>query len=53
MIWALFATLFPWPYREQVLSVFDGLAIIDQLLDDFASDISFDLVHQLHRLDNA
>ena len=53
MIWALWAALFPWPYREQVLSVLDGLPIIHQLLNDLAGDISFDLVHQLHRLNNA
>jgi len=38
---------------EEGLAVFDGLTVGDQTLDDFAGSIRFDLVHELHGLDNA
>ena len=47
------AGYFRWPDGEQLLAVFDGLAVVDQDLDDLAGDIGFDLVHQLHRFDDA
>src|SRR5580765_2843587 len=38
---------------EQLLAVFDRLAVLGKHLDDFAGDVGFDLVHQFHRLDDA
>ncbi len=38
---------------EERLAVFDRLAIGDQTLDDFPGCIRFDLVHELHGLDDA
>ena len=38
---------------EKGLSVLDGLAVLDVNLDDFARGLGLDLVHQLHRFDNA
>src|SRR5215204_1750255 len=35
------------------LTVLDGLAVLNVNLDDFASKLRLDLIHQLHRLDNA
>ena len=38
---------------EKGLSVLDGLAVLDVNLDYFARGFGLDLVHQLHRFDNA
>src|SRR5437899_9865137 len=38
---------------EEGLSVLDGLAVLDVNLDDFARSFGLNLVHQLHRFDNA
>src|SRR5689334_22728768 len=38
---------------EQRLAVLDGRAVLDQDADDRARDVGLDLVHQLHRLDDA
>ena len=41
------------PDREQSLAVLHGLAVLDVALDDLAFVLGGDLVHQLHRLDDA
>ena len=41
------------PDREEPLAVLHGLAILDVALDDLAFVLGGDLVHQLHRLDDA
>src|SRR5689334_2020898 len=38
---------------EQWLSIFHGLPVADEPLHQFAFEIAFDLVHQLHGFDNA
>src|SRR5215468_6944036 len=38
---------------EQRLTVFDGLAVLGQDLGDRAGHVGLDLVHDLHRLDDA
>src|SRR5262249_33529879 len=40
-------------YGEQLLSVLHRLAVLGEDLHDFAVHVRLDLVHQLHRLDNA
>ena len=42
-----------WLYQHQYLAVLDRLAILYHDLDDLACSIALDLVHQLHRLDDA
>src|SRR5262245_48239901 len=49
---ALFAAL-PRPNGEEFLAVFDRLAVFDERADDLPGHVRLDLVHQLHRLDNA
>src|SRR5690242_9823216 len=39
--------------REQFLAIFDRLAILDQAAYDFATHVSFDVVHQLHGFNDA
>src|SRR5439155_14591592 len=39
--------------QEQLLSVFDRLRVLDQDLDDGSAHFRLDLVHQLHRFDDA
>src|SRR5262245_57593129 len=39
--------------QEQLLSVLHGLGVLDQDADDAALGLGFDLVHQLHRFDDA
>src|ERR1700674_294423 len=41
------------PDREQRLSEFDRLGVLGVDLGDEAVDVALDLVHQLHRLDDA
>ena len=41
------------PQLEEPLAVFDRLAVLDQDLDDRALGFSLDLVHDLHRFDDA
>src|ERR1700728_5352810 len=41
------------PNRKQGLAVLDGLAIVDQALDDLAGSVDFNLVHQFHRFHDA
>src|SRR5436190_20360241 len=38
---------------EQLLAVLDGLSVLRVDLRDHAVDVRLDLVHQLHRLDDA
>src|SRR5436309_10518875 len=38
---------------EQPLAVFYRLAVFDEYANDLAGDFRFDLVHKLHRLDDA
>src|SRR5678809_514802 len=38
---------------EEVLPVFDVLAVLNEDLFDLAFELGLDLVHQLHRLDDA
>src|SRR5262245_27840951 len=38
---------------EEVLTVFDVLAVLHQDLFDLSFELGLDLVHQLHRLDDA
>src|SRR4051794_3573282 len=38
---------------EELLAELDGLAVLDQDLDDRAVDLALDLVHELHRFDDA
>ena len=42
-----------WTHGEQPLTVFDGMAVLDRYADDFTRDLGFDLVHKLHRFDDA
>src|SRR4029453_13553458 len=42
-----------WFDGEEPLAVVDGLAVFHEDLDDLAVDGGVDLVHQLHRFDNA
>ena len=39
--------------RKKGLPKLDGLAVGNKTLDDFAGGVGFDLVHQLHGLDDA
>src|SRR5229473_8255031 len=41
------------PYRKETLAVLDGLTILNVDVDDLAVVFRVDLVHQLHRLDDA
>src|ERR1017187_4152626 len=41
------------PYDEQLLAVFDRLAVDRQFLDDLPGNVRFNLVQQLHGLDDA
>src|SRR6266702_5013649 len=41
------------PHREELLSVLHRLSVLRKDFHDFAVDVRFDLVHQLHRLDDA
>src|ERR1700683_798787 len=41
------------PNHKQLLPILDGLTVGDQLLHDLTAHVRFDLVHQLHGLDNA
>src|SRR5689334_25369526 len=41
------------PDREELLAVLDGLAVARVHGEDLALDVRLDLVHQLHRLDDA
>src|SRR5215471_547000 len=40
-------------HRKELLAVFHGLAALDKTFHNLARCIGFDLVHQLHRLDDA
>src|SRR3954471_7365996 len=40
-------------YAEEVLAVLDVLAVLNEDLLDLSFGLRFDLVHQLHRLDDA
>src|SRR5689334_9366339 len=39
--------------REQSLAVLDRLAVLGKHLHDLSGDVRLDLVHELHRLDDA
>src|SRR5690349_10338243 len=39
--------------QEELLAVFDALAVLDQDLDDRSGVLGLDLVHELHRFDDA
>src|SRR5574337_853852 len=39
--------------EEEGLTVLDGLGVLDQNLVDASADLGFDLVHELHRFDDA
>src|ERR1700692_2812554 len=41
------------PDGEQLLAVFNGLAVAPHLLDDLAGYVRLNLIQQLHRLDDA
>src|ERR1044072_727080 len=41
------------PDREEALAVLDGLAVLHVDVDDLAVVLAVDLVHQLHRFDDA
>src|SRR5258708_21401971 len=41
------------PYRKQLLPIFDGLAVAPHLLHDFTRHVRFNLIQQLHRLDDS
>src|SRR5262245_18611072 len=43
----------PEAHLEERLAVLDGLGVLDQAGDDGAIDLGLDLVHELHRLDDA
>ena len=49
----IFLNMLAGPDREEPLAVLHGLPVLDVALDDFAFRIGGDLVHQLHRLDDA
>src|SRR5690606_5250909 len=38
---------------EELLPELDGFAVLDEDVDNRPGDVRFDLVHQLHRLDDA
>src|SRR5258708_39684859 len=42
-----------WFHGEQRFPVFHGTPILDKLADDHTAHLGFDLVHQLHRFDDA
>src|SRR4030095_12038843 len=42
-----------WSYRKQPLAVLNGLTVFDVHLDDLSVALRVDLVHQLHRFDDA
>src|ERR1019366_7582744 len=41
------------PDAKEGFSVFDRLTVLDELALDDAGDVGFDLVHELHRFDDA
>ena len=41
------------PDTEERLSVFDGLPVLNENLHDLTGDLCLNLVHELHRLDDA
>jgi hypothetical protein len=41
------------PDGEQFLTILDGLAVGDELLDQLSRHVAFDFVHQFHRFNNA
>src|SRR4051812_47119096 len=47
------AAMSPYAYREQALAVLDGLSVLHVDVHDLAVVLGVDLVHQLHRLDDA
>src|SRR6266436_488622 len=49
----IFLNNLPGPYREQPLAVLDRLPVFDVDVHDLPVVLRIDLVHQLHRLDDA
>src|SRR5581483_5390647 len=43
----------PLPDGVELFSVFHGLTVLDEDADDFTRNVRLDLVHELHRFDNA
>src|SRR5579862_6686809 len=49
----IYGSNLPWTHGKKRLAVLDRLPALDKALNDLSGGVRFDLVHQLHGLDNA